>query len=203
MLSVPSGPTLPYPGTPAPAPELLRCFPELKKRILTQTGQTQQVYLDPSPQQIEEIVQALGPATCLCKIGVTVQDCVDTEGKPLDKLNLQRCTVWGNKDCMYNSMVYQRRPCGQKTDASILALTSNLEILNYVEDALVKGAKGSVNCNGGGGGRHKLEQFIDGWSTKLGIVYKMTPKAGSLEEYIDDCKVCPPLSPRLQSLLLI
>ena len=182
-------PPLSYPGPPAPTPKLSQCFPAINKAIQGQTGQTQPVILNPVPQQIEEIVQALGPATCLCKIGVTVQNCVDTDGKPLENLKLTRCSVFDCEEAMYNSMVFERRPLGLKTDGMVLALTTNQKMLNWLEDSLSKGAPGSVNSNGGGGGSHHLEPFSDGPSKRLGIVYKMTPKAATLEEYRDDCKV--------------
>ena len=70
-----------------------------------------------------------------------------------------------------------------------LALTTNQKMLNYIEDSLSRGAPGSVNSNGGGGGSHHLEPFRDGPSQRLGVVYKMTPKAATREEYRDDCKV--------------
>jgi hypothetical protein len=60
--------------------------------------------------------------------------------------------------------------------------------LNWAEDALATGAPGSVNANGGGGGSHQLEQFVDGVSTKLGIVYLMVPIAETMQEYREHCK---------------
>ena len=60
--------------------------------------------------------------------------------------------------------------------------------MNWAEDALATGAPGSVNANGGGGGSHQLEQFVDGVSTKLGIVYLMVPIAETMQEYREHCK---------------
>ena len=60
--------------------------------------------------------------------------------------------------------------------------------MNWAEDALSKGALGSVNTGAGGGGSHQLDQFIDGVSTKLGIVYLMVPIAETIQEYVEHCK---------------
>ena len=60
--------------------------------------------------------------------------------------------------------------------------------MNWAEDALATGAPGSVNTNPGGGGSHQLDQFIDGVSTKLGIVYLMVPIAETMQEYREHCK---------------
>jgi hypothetical protein len=45
-----------------------------------------------------------------------------------------------------------------------------------------------VNTGAGGGGSHQLDQFIDGVSTKLGIVYLMVPIAETMQEYREHCK---------------
>ena len=60
--------------------------------------------------------------------------------------------------------------------------------MNWAEDALATGAHGSVNANPGGGGSHQLDQFVDGVSTKIGIVYLMVPIAETIQEYVEHCK---------------
>jgi hypothetical protein len=79
-------------------------------------------------------------------------------------------------------------PHGRKTDGIVLAVFTDLDQLNWAEDALSKGAPGSVNTGAGGGGSHQLDQFVDGESTKLGIVYLMEPKAETFAEHLNNCK---------------
>ena len=190
MFSMPTmtRPPLVYPGTPAKTPHLRHlCLPAINAAIQEQTGQTHNVLLNPQPHEIDGLVQALGPG--LSKIGITVQDCLDGLSKPLKKLCLTRPTVDDGEHSMYNSLVFKRRPLGQKTDGMILCVTTTKEMLNWLEDSVSGAAPGSVNVNGGGGGSHRLQPFIDGSSTRLGIVYSMTPKAKTMPEYQDDVKV--------------
>ena len=117
--------TRPYPGlSPAATPDLDKMMPALNKMIQGQTGQENDVVLDPAPRDVLRIVEAIG-SSGLCKIGVTCQDAVeyDEDGRmqTLGSLELSRCRVY---DCnsMYNSMVYRRRPGGRKVDAIVLAV---------------------------------------------------------------------------------
>ena len=165
-------------------------MPALNKMIQGQTGQQNDVVLNPAPRDVLKIVEAIG-SSGLCKIGVTCQDAVeyDEDGRmqTLGRLDLSRPSVY-DSDTMYNSLVYRRRPGGRKLDGIVLAVCTTLDELNWAEDALSKGAHGSVNANGGGGGSHQLDQFIDGVSTKLGIVYLMVPIAETIQEYVEHCK---------------
>ena len=134
MFSMPTMPRPPlaYPGTPAATPHLRHlCLPAINAAIQEQTGQSHNVLLNPQPHEIEGLVQALGPG--LSKIGITAQDCLDGLSKPLKKLRLTRPTVGDGEHSMYNSLVFERRPFGQKTDGMIMCVTTTKTMLNWVD----------------------------------------------------------------------
>ena len=139
----------PYPGlSPAATPDLNKMMPDLNKMIQGQTGQQNDVVLNPAPRDVLKIVEAIDSK--LCKIGVTCQDAVeyDEDGRmrTLGRLDLRRCCVYDSDSAMYNSLVYRRRPGGRKLDGIVLAVCTDLNQLNWAEDALSKGALGSVNA---------------------------------------------------------
>ena len=139
----------PYPGLSPATPDLNKMMPALNKMIQGQTGQENDVVLDPAPRDVLKIVAAIG-SSGLCKIGVTCQDAVeyDEDGRmqTLGRLDLSRPSVY-DCDTMYNSLVYRRRPGGRKLDGIVLAVCTDLNQLNWAEDALSKGALGSVVAN--------------------------------------------------------
>ena len=133
----------PYPGLSPATPDLNKMMPALNKMIQGQTGQENDVVLNPAPRDVLRIVEAIG-SSGLCKIGVTCQDAVeyDEDGRmrTLGSLELYRCRVYDSESAMYNSLVYRRRPGGRKLDGIVLAVCTDLNQLNWAEDALATGA---------------------------------------------------------------
>jgi hypothetical protein len=99
----------PYPGLSPATPDLNKMMPALNKMIQGQTGQQNDVVLNPAPRDVLKIVEAIDSA--LCKIGVTCQDAVeyDEDGRmqTLGSLDLSRPRVYDcNSSSPTNVFVY-------------------------------------------------------------------------------------------------
>ena len=84
----------PYPGLSAATPDLNKMMPALNKMIQGQTGQENDVVLNPAPRDVLRIVEAIG-SSGLCKIGVTCQDAVeyDEDGRMQTLGTVKRVSV--------------------------------------------------------------------------------------------------------------